>query len=133
PQAEAREGALAGAWARREAKHPAPDRLGAAPAREEISERREEARGGEPGAPSAPTPVERERLLAEHAGLVAELARGAPSDPLSELRHGERELERAHGELARADSERERAEAARAGISRLRLVGRAGQEEAAAL
>ena len=72
-------------------------------------------------------------LRAERAALLAELRAGGPPDPNDALRRLGAERECVTGELARVREERAWAEAERAGMGRLRLLGRAGRAEAARL
>ncbi len=104
-----------GALSRAAAEPPALERLATTGAGERA------LAGEEPGEP----------LRLEHARLLGELARGGPPDPGSVLRQLRQERERLGAGLARAEAEHERAERARAAIGRVRMVGRAGQEEAA--
>ena len=114
---------LAGALARTAAEPPALARLATAGPGERLPA------PGETGPPRPGAPDE--RLRAEHACLLDELAAGAPPDSAPELRRLEDERARLGADLARAEADLARAERARAGIGPVRMLGRAGQEEAA--
>jgi AAA domain/TrwC relaxase len=126
--------ALAATWERRQAKHLATERLQAAGRGERALERE---------VPDVPAPTalgtvpelarqpEGDRLRLDHARLLEELAGRGPPDPTPELRRLEAERGRLGADLARGEEERQRAESVRAAIGRFRMVGRAGQEEAA--
>ena len=107
--------ALAGALSRSAAEPAATERL------ETTSARERALAGEEPGEP----------LRVGHARVLGELAKGGPSDPGPELRQLGQERERLDAGLPRAEAERARAERARAAMGRVRMVGRAGQGEAA--
>ena len=130
--------ALAERWERRQAKHLATERLEAAgrAAAEHGPAPAREPEAPVPAAERAPAGGAEDPLAAlraERAALLAELRAGGPPDPSEALRRLGAERGLVGAELERVREERARAEAERAGIGRLRLLGRAGQAEAARL
>ena len=115
---------LAAALSRTAAEPPALERLATAgPANARSPASRLRRRRARPRARRASSP--RARPPSRRAGD------GRPARPGAELRQLHEQRTRLGADLARAEAERERAERARAAIGRVRMVGRAGQEEAA--
>jgi conjugative relaxase-like TrwC/TraI family protein len=130
--------ALAERWERRQAKHLATERLEAAAgvAREHGPAPARKPEAPAPAAETAPALGAEDPLIAlraERAALLAELRAGGPPDPSEALRRLGAKRALVSADLARVREERARAEAERAGIGRLRLLGRAGRAQAARL
>ena len=123
---------LAGALSRTAAEPPALERLATAGPGERALAREEPGLSSPPRL--GPSPSRREpdeRPAASTLAFSASWRRAARPTPRPSFAVSMSERARLGADLASAEAERERAERARAAIGRFRMVGRAGQEEAA--